>query len=125
MPFDEILPVIEQALGGSPSEVFVDLEREPSGSASIAQVHRARLHDGRAVVLKVRRPGIEAKVETDMRLLAHLAQLIESEMPEARRYRPTRVVDEFRRSLMRELDLAPRRATSSALRATSGTSPTS
>jgi len=106
VPFEEILPVIEQALGTAPSEVFVDLEREPSGSASIAQVHRARLRDGRAVVLKVRRPGIEAKVEADVRLLSHLAQFVESEVPEARRYQPTRVVEEFRRSLMRELDLA-------------------
>ncbi len=71
VPFDEILPVIEHALGGSPSAVFVDLQRESSGSASIAQVHRARLRDGRAVVLKVRRPGIETKVETDVRLLSY------------------------------------------------------
>jgi ubiquinone biosynthesis protein len=106
VPFDEILPVIEHALGDSPSAVFVDLQREPSGSASIAQVHRAHLRDGRAVVLKVRRPGIETKVEADVRLLSYLAQFVESEMPEARRYRPTRVVEEFRRSLMRELDLA-------------------
>ncbi len=106
VPFEEILPVIERALGRPQSEVFVDLEREPSGSASIAQVHRARLHDGREVVLKVRRPGIEVKIEADMRLLAHLARVIESEVPEARRYQPTRVVEEFRRSLMRELDLA-------------------
>lgn len=106
VPFEEILPVIERALGRPPSEVFVDLEREPSGSASIAQVHRARLRDGREVVLKVRRPGIEAKIEADVRLLAHLARVIESEVPEARRYQPTRVVEEFRRSLMRELDLA-------------------
>jgi ubiquinone biosynthesis protein len=106
VPFEEILPVIERALGRSPFEVFVDLQREPSGSASIAQVHRARLRDGREVVLKVRRPGIEAKIEADVRLLAHLARVIESEVPEARRYQPSRVVEEFRRSLMRELDLA-------------------
>jgi ubiquinone biosynthesis protein len=106
LPFEQILPVIENALGTPPAEVFVDLEREPSGSASIAQVHRARLRDGRAVVLKVRRPGIEAKVEADLRLLAHLAQFVENEVPEARRYQPVRVVEEFRRSLMRELDLA-------------------
>ena len=106
VPFEEILPVIERALGRPPSEVFVDLEREPSGSASIAQVHRARLRDGREVVLKVRRPGIEVKIEADMRLLSHLARVIESEVPEARRYQPTRVVEEFRRSLIRELDLA-------------------
>ena len=107
VPFEELLPVIERSLGRPASEVFVDLEREPIGSASIAQVHRARLRDGgRDVVLKVRRPGIEAKIEADMRLLAHLARVIESEAPEARRYQPARVVEEFRRSLMRELDLA-------------------
>jgi ubiquinone biosynthesis protein len=107
VPFEELLPVIERSLGRPASEVFVDLEREPIGSASIAQVHRARLRDGgRDVVLKVRRPGIEAKIEADMRLLAHLARVIESEVPEARRYQPARVVEEFRRSLMRELDLA-------------------
>ena len=106
VPFEEILPVIERALGRPPSEVFVDLEREPSGSASIAQVHRARLGDGREVVLKVRRPGIEAKIDSDMRLLAHLARVIESEIAEARRYHPSRVVEEFRRSVARELDLA-------------------
>jgi len=106
VPFEQILPVIEQALGTSPSAVFVDLEREPVGSASIAQVHRARLLDGREVVLKVRRPGIEAKIDPDLRLLAHLARIIEKEVPEARRYQPGRMVEELRRSLTRELDLA-------------------
>ena len=106
VPFDEILAVIEKSLGRPCAEVFTDLEREPAGAASIAQVHRARLHGGRAVVLKVRRPGIEAKVEADLRLLAHLAQFVASEVPESRRFQPVRVVEEFRRSLMRELDLA-------------------
>lgn len=106
LPFEQILPVIERALGCAPAKVFAEIEREPAGSASIAQVHRARLPDGRPVVLKVRRPGIEAKVEADLRLLAHLAQLLDSEVAEARRYQPVRVVEEFRRSLLRELDLA-------------------
>src|SRR5262245_40112586 len=106
LPFEQILPVIERSLGRPHTEVFVDLEREPVGSASIAQVHRARLRDGRAVVLKVRRPGIEGKVEADLRLLSYLAQFVEKEVAETRRYQPVRVVEEFRRSLMRELDLA-------------------
>ncbi len=106
VPFEELLPIITQAIGTAPAEAFLDLDREPSGSASIAQVHRARLMDGTPVVLKIRRPGIEAKVEADLRILAHLAQLVENELPEARRYQPVRVVAEFRRSLMRELDLA-------------------
>ena len=106
LPYDAIAATVERALGAAPSDVFLDIEREPSGSASIAQVHRARLPDGRPVVLKVRRPDIEAKVEADLRLLSYVAQLVESALPEARRYQPVRVVDEFRRSLTRELDLA-------------------
>jgi ubiquinone biosynthesis protein len=106
VPFELILPVIERSLGAPHTQFFADLERVPAGAASIAQVHRARLHDGRAVVLKVRRPGIEAKVEADLRLLSHLAQFVENEVPDTRRYQPVRVVAEFRRSLARELDLA-------------------
>jgi ubiquinone biosynthesis protein len=105
-PFERILPVIERSLGTPHTQAFTDLERQPVGAASIAQVHRARLHDGRAVVLKVRRPGIEAKVEADLRLLSHLARFVEAQVPEAHRYQPVRVVEEFRASTMRELDLA-------------------
>jgi ubiquinone biosynthesis protein len=104
--FDELLPQIEKALGRSPFDVFVDVEREPHAAASIAQVHRAKLPSGASVILKVRRPGISAKIAADFRLLDHLASLIEHEMPEARRYAPVQVVSQFRRSLERELDLA-------------------
>src|SRR5262249_53327892 len=106
VPFDELLPQVEQALGRSPFDVFVDLDRAPYASASIAQIHRARLANGVPVVLKIRRPGIQAKVDADLRILGYLAQLIENEMPEARRYQPTLVVAQFVRSLARELDLA-------------------
>ena len=104
--FDELLPEIEKALGRSPFNVFAEVEREPYAAASIAQVHRAKLPSGAPVVLKIRRPGISAKIAADLRLLDHLANLIEHEMPEARRYAPVQVVAQFRRSLERELDLA-------------------
>jgi ubiquinone biosynthesis protein len=104
--FDELLPQIEKALGRSPFEVFADVERQPHAAASIAQVHRAKLPSGASVVLKIRRPGISAKIAADLGLLDHLAKLIEHEMPEARRYAPVQVVAQFRRSLERELDLA-------------------
>src|SRR6516164_2012745 len=106
VPFDDLLPQIEQALGRSPFEVFAHVEREPHAAASIAQVHRAKLPSGAPVVLKIRRPGISAKIAADLRLLDHLANLIEHEIPEARRYAPVQVVAQFRRSLERELDLA-------------------
>ena len=104
--FDELLPQVENALGRSPFEVFAEVESKPHAAASIAQVHRAKLPSGAPVVLKIRRPGISAKIDADLRLLEHLANLIEHEMPEARRYAPVQVVAQFRRSLERELDLA-------------------
>src|SRR5499433_1204302 len=104
--FDELLPEVEKALGRSPFNVFAEVERAPYAAASIAQVHRAKLPSGTPVVLKIRRPGISAKIAADLRLLDHLANLIEHEIPEARRYAPVQVVAQFRRSLERELDLA-------------------
>jgi len=106
VPFDALRPELERALGRSPFEVFRDLDPRPFGSASIAQVHRAKLQDGTPVVLKIRRPGIRAKVDADLRILFHIAELIESEIPEARRYQPAEIAGQFARSLERELDLA-------------------
>ncbi len=91
--------------GRPPEEVFQAFDSQPLAAASIAQVYRARLHDGTEVVVKVRRPGIEAKIEADLRILEHFASLVENEVPDWRRYEPERMAGEFRRSLRRELDL--------------------
>ena len=93
-----------RALGRSPFEVFRDLDTRAQGAASIAQVHRAKLPDGTAVVLKVRRPGVREKIDADLRLLRRVSELIESEIPEARRYRPAEVAAQFARTLEREAD---------------------
>ena len=106
VPFDDLLPQVEQALGRSPFEVFGNLEREPYAAASIAQIHRAKLASGAPVILKIRRPGIEAKIDADLRILEHLAHLVEREIPEVRRYQPVQVIGQLRASLERELDLA-------------------
>ena len=106
VPFDDLLPQVEQALGRSPFEVFDNLEREPYAAASIAQIHRAKLASGTPVILKIRRPGIEAKIDADLRILGHLAHLVEREIPEVRRYQPVQVIGQLRASLERELDLA-------------------
>lgn len=105
VPFADLLNELTVVLGQSPEEIFVDLDPVPVGSASIAQVHRARLQTGENVILKIRRPGIVPKIEADLRILRQLAKLVELEFPETRRYQPTSMVDEFARSLMRELDL--------------------
>ena len=105
-PFDELLPQLEKTLGRSPFEVFQELQTEAIAGASIAQVHLAKLQDGTPVVLKVRRPNVRTRIDADLRLLAHLARLLESEIPESRRFQPTKIVSQFAKSLRHELDLA-------------------
>ena len=104
VPFEELLPDLERSLGRSPFEVFLEIETTAFAAASIAQVHRAKLPDGTPVVLKVRRPGVRAKVRADLRLLTRVAELVESEVAEARRYHPVEVAAQFTRSLEREMD---------------------
>jgi ubiquinone biosynthesis protein len=106
VPFEALLPELERALGRSPFEVFRDIETQAYAAASIAQVHRAKLADGTPVVLKIRRPGVREKIETDLRLLRRVSELIEAEIPEARRYRPAEIASQFARSLEREVDFA-------------------
>ncbi len=106
VPFEELLPELEAALGKSPFEVFKDLDPEPIAGASIAQVHLAKLQDGTPVVLKIRRPNVRTRIEADLRLLSHLGRLIESEFEEVKRFRPGEIIGQFSKSLERELDLA-------------------
>jgi len=103
--FEEIRPELEAHYGRPLDQVFAEFETEAFAAASIAQVHRAKLLDGTAVVVKLRRPGIVAKVEADLRILNHVARLMEMELPESRRYRPIQIVGQLRRSLRGELDL--------------------
>ena len=91
VPFEELRPQLERALGRSPFEIFRDIDTTAYAAASIAQVHRAKLPDGTAVVLKIRRPGVREKIEADLRLLRRVSELIETEMPESRRYRPAEI----------------------------------
>jgi ubiquinone biosynthesis protein len=96
---------LQKAWDRLPEEIFKEFDPEPIAAASIAQVYRAKLNDGTDVVVKVRRPGIETKIEADLRILEHFAHLVESEVPDWRRYEPERMAGELRRSLRRELDL--------------------
>ncbi len=94
------------AIKGEPGEVFSTFDSTPLAAASIAQVYRATLKDGTPVVVKIRRPGIEWVIKADLRILDHMARLLESEVQDSRRYDPVQMVAQFRRSLNRELDLA-------------------
>ncbi len=103
--YEDVRPALVEALKGEPEEVFAEFDPVPIAAASIAQVYRAVHKDGTAVVVKVRRPGIEGKIEADLRILEHFAHLLESEVPDMRRYQPVQIAAQFRRSLRRELDL--------------------
>jgi ubiquinone biosynthesis protein len=95
---------ITRELGTPPGELFAEFDSVPFASASIAQVHTARLQTGEAVVLKVQKDGIEARVETDLSILSDLADLAERYVDELKPYHPIAVVHEFSRMIRGELD---------------------
>jgi ubiquinone biosynthesis protein len=103
-PAEGVRAALQAALGHPPEEMFKTLDAEPMASASIAQVHRAVLQSGEEVAVKVQHAGVERTVETDMGILMDLADLLERHVPESRPYRPRALVEEFRKTLRRELD---------------------
>jgi ubiquinone biosynthesis protein len=103
-PPDLVRATIQSELGAPPEELFAWFDENALASASVGQVHLARLADGADVVVKVQHAGIEGKVRSDLSLLAAVAQLIETNSKELARYRPSDTVAEFSRSLMRELN---------------------
>lgn len=102
-PPSQVRALLEAELGQPIHELFVEFEDIPIASASIGQVHRARLHSGERVVVKVQHVGIERKVQEDLDVLAGLALLAE-QFPEFANYRPSQNVAEMGRMLKRELD---------------------
>ncbi|MGJ0485068.1 MAG: ABC1 kinase family protein [Methylomicrobium sp.] len=106
LPFEELIPQLQEDIGGDVDEVFLSIDREPLAAASLAQVHRAVLKDGTPVILKIRRPGIRRIIEADLRLLNRVVEVIESDVPELRRYHPREIFRQFSQSLRAELDFA-------------------
>ena len=102
----EVHAIFREELGRSPDEVFHYFDADPLAAASIGQVHRARLDSGAEVVVKVQRPDIENVIAVDLEILAHLAGLMEQYLEEVQGHRPTAIVQEFARSLSREIDFA-------------------
>jgi ubiquinone biosynthesis protein len=95
---------IRAELGGPPKQVFAHFNEEPLASASIAQVHVARLHSGEHVVVKIQHADIEARITPDLDMLGGLAELAQKYASQLRPYQPEAVVRQFRRTLLRELD---------------------
>lgn len=102
VPLAAVRAIVEQDLGRSLEAMFVRVEEEPLGSASIAQTHRATTRQGDAVVLKVVKPGIRETLERDARLLALLGWLLDLGFA---RYQPRKMIREFTDYTLREVDL--------------------
>ncbi|GBU16601.1 MULTISPECIES: AarF/UbiB family protein [Methylobacterium] len=105
MPWEQIRPQLEADLGASPHEVFAEFDTNAIASASIAQVYRARTHDGEDVVVKVLRPGLRKVIDADLRLMAHGARIVETEWPDMARYQPREQMRHLAAGLNGELDL--------------------
>lgn len=104
VPFEQLRQQLTVDLGGSPEELFAEFSSTPIAAASIAQVYAARLRTGEDVVVKVRRPGIEAVIRADLRLLAAAASVVERRAPALRRHQPVRVGTELSEALLEEID---------------------
>ncbi|MBB3047764.1 ubiquinone biosynthesis protein [Litorivivens lipolytica] len=108
--------IIEVALGKPVGELFARFDQAPLASASVAQVHAAQLKDGREVVVKVIRPGIQRTIEKDIQLLYTIARLVHRYVPDGRRLRPLEVVEDYELTILDELDLQREGANTSQLR---------
>ena len=106
IPYAEVVSVLESELGAPPEKVFESFEKEPLATASIGQVHAARLRDGEEVVVKVQRPLVALDVERDLAVLAELAEIAEGLTTLGRDYDVEGLVDEFAFTLRCELDYA-------------------
>ncbi|MCC6797291.1 MAG: AarF/ABC1/UbiB kinase family protein [Candidatus Hydrogenedentes bacterium] len=102
--YEEVEKIVAEELGIRISKAFSDFEKKPIGSASLGQVHRATLRDGRIVVVKVQRPGVREQVASDLEVLEEIASFLDSHTSWGDRYEFCRTLEEFRRSIWRELD---------------------
>lgn len=103
-PSEKARAIIERELERDFGELFLYFEEKPMAAASIGQVHRAILRDGTEVAIKVQRPDISRTVEIDLEIMHHMASLAERHLELGHIHKPTAVIEEFTKSLKRELD---------------------
>jgi len=122
-PSQQARAIVEQQLGMPIQQAFRQFDEDELASASIAQVYGAELHDGKQVIVKIVRPGIEALIRRDIDVLMMLAQMADRYWSEAIRIKPIQIVREFETTIMNELDLMREAANASELRRHFETSP--
>jgi ubiquinone biosynthesis protein len=110
-PFDQVESILTEEYGRPLSEVFASIDETPVASASISQVHRVVLRDGRIAALKVQRPDIAKVIQADLDIIKNLAQLVERRLPNLAVYKPLGLAREFERTIKRELDFSTERRT--------------
>jgi predicted unusual protein kinase regulating ubiquinone biosynthesis (AarF/ABC1/UbiB family) len=103
-PFADVERIVEEELGVRMSKAFLEFDARPLAAASLGQVHRAQLRDGRAVAVKVQRPGIREQIGADFEALAEIASFLDHHTEAGRRYEFRAVLGELHRTLLRELD---------------------
>jgi ubiquinone biosynthesis protein len=103
-PYSEVKATIQKELNKSVGQKFSSFDEQPLAAASIGQVHKAKMPDGKNVVVKIQRPGIQRTIKVDLEIMMHLAGLMELHLEGWDIQRPTRIVEEFARTLEKELD---------------------
>ena len=115
-PGKEARRIIEDAFEKKIDEIFLEFDETPLASASIAQVHAAKMKDGREMIIKVVRPDVEEIIRRDLGLMYFLADKVERYTEDGRRLGPVNVIAEFEKTLLGELDLMREAANASQLR---------
>ncbi|PKM42664.1 MAG: ABC transporter [Firmicutes bacterium HGW-Firmicutes-8] len=103
-PYENVKEIIEEELKAAVDQLFTEFAPEPIAAASIGQVHKAKLKSGETVAVKVQRPGIQSAIKTDLEILKSVALLAERRFDWAGHYRISEVVNEFAKSLNKEMD---------------------
>ncbi len=103
-PYEQVEEIVTAELGVRISKAFLSFDREPMAAASLGQVHRAELRDGRKVVVKVQRPDIRKQIAQDLEVLGEITGFFEKHTKMGRRYQFAKIFDEFQKTLISELD---------------------
>lgn len=102
--FEQVQAIIASEFGRPWDQVFTVIEPTPFASASIGQVHKAVIGNDQEVAVKIQRPGIRKTIEADLEIMLHIASIIENNIEEVAFFRPVKIVEEFARTLEKELD---------------------
>jgi ubiquinone biosynthesis protein len=103
-PYEDVEQIFLDEMGEKPEDIFLEFDRTPFAAASIGQVHSGVLKNGDNVVVKVQRPDLEMVIGVDIEILSHLAGLMEMYVEEFQGHRPTAIVEEFARTIAKEID---------------------